>query len=131
MNSAFYSAVLAVYIVNRHVGDLKVRNMSASAAGTIDTLGVNVRAKSGINKSILDHGWSEFRRQLEYKMAWKSGWLVAVASLYTSQICPRCGHSSKDNRKTQAKIKCVGCGFEENAEANRKSLRSAIGIPAL
>jgi putative transposase len=98
------------------VEDLKVRNMSASAAGTIGAPGVNVRAKSGLNKSILDQGWSEFRRQLEYKMAWKSGWLIAVPPQYTSQICPRCSHASKENRKTQAKFECVGCGFEENAD---------------
>jgi putative transposase len=75
-----------------------------------------VRAKSGLNKSILDQGWSEFRRQLEYKMAWKGGWLIAVPPQYTSQICPRCSHASKENRKTQAKFECVGCGFEENAD---------------
>jgi putative transposase len=98
------------------VEDLKVRNMSASAAGTINAPGVNVRAKSGLNKSILDQGWSKFRRQLEYKMAWKSGWLIAVPPQYTSQICPRCNHASKENRKTQAKFECVGCGFEENAD---------------
>jgi len=98
------------------VEDLKVRNMSASAAGTIDAPGVNVRAKSGLNKSILDQGWSEFRRQLEYKMTWKGGKLIAVPPQYTSQICPRCGHTSKDNRKTQVKFECVGCGFEENAD---------------
>ncbi|MEI7631359.1 MAG: RNA-guided endonuclease TnpB family protein, partial [Actinomycetes bacterium] len=98
------------------VEDLKVRNMSASAAGTIGAPGVNVRAKSGLNKSILDQGWSEFRRQLEYKMAWKGGSLIAVPPQYTSQICPRCGHTSKDNRKTQAKFECIGCGFKENAD---------------
>ena len=98
------------------VEDLKVRNMSASAAGTSEAPGVNVRAKSGLNKSILDQGWSEFRRQLEYKMAWKGGSLIAVPPQYTSQICPRCGHSSKDNRKTQAKFECIGCGFKENAD---------------
>ncbi len=98
------------------VEDLKVRNMTASAAGTSEAPGVNVRAKSGLNKSILDQGWSEFRRQLEYKMAWKGGKLIAVPSQYTSQICPRCDHTSKDNRKTQAKFECVGCGFEEHAD---------------
>jgi putative transposase len=90
--------------------------MSASAAGTIGAPGVNVRAKSGLNKSILDQGWSEFRRQLEYKMAWKSGWLIAVPPQYTSQICPCCGHTSKENRKTQAKFQCVDCGYENHAD---------------
>lgn len=98
------------------IEDLKVRNMSRSAAGTADAPGKTVRAKSGLNKSILDQGWFEFRRQLEYKLAWKGGWLVAVEPQYTSQTCPCCGNVSKDNRKTQAKFECVECGFEENAD---------------
>jgi len=36
------------------IEDLQVRNMSKSAAGTADAPGRNVRAKSGLNKSILD-----------------------------------------------------------------------------
>ena len=60
------------------VEDLAVRNMSRSAAGTVDAPGRNVRAKSGLNKAILDQGWSEFRRQLDYKLAWSGGHLIAV-----------------------------------------------------
>ena len=48
-------------------GDVKVGNMSKSAKGTSEQHGRNVRAKSGLNRSILDHGWYEMRRQLEYK----------------------------------------------------------------
>jgi putative transposase len=44
--------------------DLQVRNMSRSAAGSAERPGRNVRAKSGLNKAILDQGWYEFRRQL-------------------------------------------------------------------
>ena len=44
------------------IEDLKVSNMSASAAGTTEQPGRNVRAKSGLNKAILDQGWFEFRR---------------------------------------------------------------------
>ncbi len=43
------------------IEDLQVRNMSRSAAGARDAPGRHVRAKSGLNKSILDHGWFEFR----------------------------------------------------------------------
>ncbi|HCV4054169.1 TPA: transposase, partial [Shigella sonnei] len=49
------------------IEDLKVSNMSKSAKGTAEQHGRNVRAKSGLNRSILDQGWFEFRRQLEYK----------------------------------------------------------------
>ena len=51
-----------------------------SAAGTVDAPGRNVRAKSGLNKSILDQGWFEFRRQLDYKLAWNGGYLVKRAA---------------------------------------------------
>ncbi|GGE72151.1 putative transposase [Paenalcaligenes hominis] len=90
--------------------------MSQSAAGTTEQPGRNVRAKSGLNKTILDQGWFEFRRQLDYKMAWAEGWLVAVPPHYTSQTCPECGHCSKANRLTQAQFRCVECGVEENAD---------------
>ena len=98
------------------IEDLQVRNMSKSAAGTSEAPGKNVRAKSGLNKSILDQGWFEFRRQLAYKLAWNGGMLVAVPPHNTSRTCPCCGHVSKDNRKTQAQFKCVGCGNAENAD---------------
>ena len=98
------------------IEDLAVRNMSRSAAGTVEKPGRNVRAKSGLNKSILDQGWFEFRRQIDYKVAWRGGWLVAVPPQYTSRTCPCCGHVSAENRKTQAQFLCVACGYANNAD---------------
>jgi len=98
------------------IEDLQVRNMSKSAAGTTEQPGRNVRAKSGLNKAILDQGWFEFRRQLDYKLAWRGGWLVTVPPQNTSRTCPCCGHVSADNRQTQARFACVECGFEDNAD---------------
>lgn len=107
-------------ISNNHamvcIEDLQVRNMSKSAAGTTETPGRNVRTKSGLNKSILDQGWFEFRRQLDYKLAWRGGHLIAVPPQNTSRTCPDCGRVSSDNRQTQARFACVACGFEENAD---------------
>jgi hypothetical protein len=40
--------------------DLKIRNMSKSASGTIQEPGRKVAQKSGLNRSILDHGWESF-----------------------------------------------------------------------
>ena len=98
------------------IEDLQVKNMSKSAAGTVDAPGKNVRAKSGLNKSILDQGWFEFRRQLNYKLAWNGGRLIAVPPRNTSRECPACHHIAKDNRQTQARFVCVQCGFEGNAD---------------
>lgn len=98
------------------VEDLKVGNMSKSAGGTVAAPGRNVRAKSGLNKSILDQGWSEFRRKLEYKTAWNGGYFVAVDAKNTSRTCPCCGHISAENRKTQALFACIKCGHAANAD---------------
>jgi len=98
------------------IEDLQVRNMSQSAAGSAEQPGKNVRAKSGLNKAILDQGWFEFRRQLDYKLAWAGGWLITVPPHNTSRTCPVCGHIHADNRKTQATFACVQCGYEENAD---------------
>ena len=99
------------------IEDLKVANMSASAKGTVDQPGQNVRAKSGLNRAILDQGWFEFRRQLEYKQAWRGGRVVVINPKNTSRKCPRCGHVAKKNRPTQSKFRCVKCMFSGNADA--------------
>jgi len=98
------------------IENLQVRNMSKSAAGTSEAPGRNVKAKSGLNKAILDQGWFEFRRQLQYKLDWNGGILIAVLPQNTSRTCPACGHISKDNRQTQAEFVCVECNYENNAD---------------
>ncbi len=98
------------------VEDLQVSNMSRSAAGSVEQPGRRVKQKSGLNKAILDQGWAEFRRQLEYKMIWVGGLFLAVPPQNTSRTCPCCGHVSGDNRKSQADFACVECGFQENAD---------------
>ncbi|MBO0615035.1 RNA-guided endonuclease InsQ/TnpB family protein [Thiothrix fructosivorans] len=98
------------------VEDLQVSNMSRSAVGTAENPGKNVAAKSGLNKAILDQGWGEFRRQLDYKLAWNGGMLFAVPPHYTSQECPECHHISADNRQTQATFVCVKCHYENHAD---------------
>jgi putative transposase len=98
------------------IEDLQVRNMSKSAAGSTHAPGKQVRAKSGLNKSILDQGWFEFRRQLEYKLRWSGGDLIVVPPHNTSRTCPECDHISAENRQTQERFVCVKCSFEENAD---------------
>ena len=100
------------------VEGLNIKNMSSSAWGTIEKPGRNIKAKSGLNKSILDQGWYEFRRQLQYKLSWKGGSLVEVDYRYTSQTCSCCNHRAKENRQSQAVFKCSSCGYEEHADVN-------------
>ena len=98
------------------VEDRKVGNLSRAAAGTVEEPGKNVRAKSGLTRAILDQGWGEFRRQLDYTLSWNGGILLAVPAHHTSQTCPACSHVSKDNRRTQARFACVICHYENHAD---------------
>ncbi|EHY9249665.1 transposase [Salmonella enterica] len=100
------------------IEDLKVSNMSKSAKGTAEQHGRNVKAKSGLNRSILDQGWYEMRRQLEYKQLWRGGQVLAVPPAYTSQRCACCGHTAKENRLSQSKFVCQACGYTANADVN-------------
>jgi len=100
------------------VEELQIRNMSASAKGSIEEPGRSVKAKSGLNKSILDQGWFEFRRQLDYKLYWRGGMLAEVNPRHTSLQCSCCLHTAKENRVSQDVFRCQVCGHEENADIN-------------
>ena len=98
------------------IEDLQIRNMSKSSKGNAETHGKQVKQKSGLNRAILDQGWGEFRRQLDYKLAWRGGHLIAVPPHNTSRTCPACGHISKENRRSQAQFACVACGYHNHAD---------------
>lgn len=98
------------------IEDLDLSSMTRSAKGTVAQPGRNVSQKSGLNKALLNHGFGEFRRQLEYKARWRGGTVIAVDPRHTSQLCPRCSHVSADNRRTQAAFACVDCGFCGHAD---------------
>ena len=89
--------------------------MSSSSKGT-SKHGHRVRQKSGLNRAILDQGWAEFRRQLEYKTQWRGHMLLAVPAHHTSQTCPCCRHVAPANRRTQAQFLCVACGHTAHAD---------------
>jgi putative transposase len=98
--------------------DLRIQAMSASARGTAEAPGRNVRQKAGLNRGILDAAWGEFARQLAYKVQWRGGRVMLVPAAYTSRTCRICGHESADNRRTQALFSCVACGYTENADVH-------------
>jgi len=90
--------------------------MQVSHKGTKRCPGKNVKRKRKQNKAILDQGWFEFRRQLEYKQLWAGGMVIAVDPCNTSRTCTLCGHIAAENRKTQAQFKCTVCIISENAD---------------
>jgi putative transposase len=97
---------------------LKIRNMTASAKGTADAPGRNVRAKAGLNRAILGHNWYQFEQMLTYKLAWRGGTLSMVDPRNTSQQCAACGGIDAASRRSQSVFECTSCGHADNADLN-------------
>ena len=108
--------------------DLRVASLSKSARGSADKPGRNVKAKSRLNRAILDQGWSEFRRQLEYKLAWRGGRLILVEAAYTSRTCRICGFEDEGNRPRQDTFLCLACGHQEHADIHAAKVILARAI---
>ena len=96
------------------IEDLKTKAMTRSARGSAENPGRHVRQKAGLNREILNTGWSQLRQMLEYKAAH----VEAVAPMYTSQTCRSCGTVDPASRKSQSEFECVRCGHKGNADMN-------------
>jgi putative transposase len=100
------------------VEKLQIKNMTASARGTVEEPGKNVAQKAGLNRSILDSGWGALVSMLKYKVIPLGGQVQEVPAAYSSQTCSACGHVASENRPSQEKFKCVVCGYEDHADTN-------------
>lgn len=93
---------------------LRTRDMTASAAGTVEEPGSNVAQKRGLNRAILNVGW----HQIETMLFYKAHRVVKVDPRFTSQRCSCCGAVDSRSRKNQASFVCTTCGFHANADHN-------------
>jgi putative transposase len=100
------------------IEDLRIRNMTTSAKGTMVEPGSRVAQKSGLNRAILNVGWYALERMLAYKLEETGGLLIKVPAAYTSQTCACCGHVDARSRESQAIFCCTACGAAANADTN-------------
>ena len=54
-------------------------------------------------------------KRMEFKAAERGVRLVFVPAAYSSQVCPRCGHVSRNNRYRD-EFRCEFCGYEAHAD---------------
>jgi putative transposase len=110
------------------VEDLRIRNMTRSAKGTLAEPGRNVRQKAGLNRAILANAWGLLVCRLEHKAA---GRVEKINAAYTSQTCSACGHIAPESRKNQATFRCVACGLRCNADVNAaRNIAAGRAVPA-
>lgn len=88
------------------------------------------RAKAGLNRAVLDAGFGEFRRQLEYKTE-RAGTTLTVIDRYypSSKTCSRCGTVKAKLGLGERTYICETCGLildrDVNAAINIRDLGSA------
>ena len=99
--------------------DLRVAAMTASAAGTVDYPGRNVAAKAGLNRSILDAGWTQFTSILVAKAESAGRQVVFVHPASTSVDCHTCGA-----RGIRPRQDIVVCPTHGELDADRNGARN-------
>lgn len=110
---------------------LKVRNMTASAKGTADAPGKNVRQKAGLNRGLLSAMLGQTKTYMQYK-ARRSGKLcLEVSPHYSSQECAACGFTHPDNRPSQAVFVCQRCDNRDHADFNAGKVIALRGVTLL
>ena len=109
--------------------DLKTANMTHRPKPKIDDktgeyLPNGAAAKAGLNKSILDAGWSQFQQYCTYKAERAGRAVLFVSPNYTSQVCSGCGQVVK--KDLSERWHSCECGTELDRDHN-----AAINIQRL
>jgi IS605 OrfB family transposase len=66
------------------------------------------------------HSWpfAGLKAKIEYKAEERGCTVVAVDPRHTSQACSRCGHTARNNRRSQGDFWCQQCHVRLNADLN-------------
>ena len=91
----------------------------------------NLSRNRHLSKSIMDSGWGEFVRQLEYKSQWAGRTLVKVGRFFpSSKTCSHCGCVKDHLNLSERSWTCAECGVvhdrDYNAAVNIKAEGTAV-----
>jgi IS605 OrfB family transposase len=66
------------------------------------------------------HAWpfANLKAKIAYKAEERGCTVVAVDPRHTSQACSRCGHTARNNRRSQSVFMCRQCAYQLNADLN-------------
>jgi IS605 OrfB family transposase len=91
----------------------------------------NATERVKVNDRYVSVSWSflQFRQMLAYKAVMNGAKIVAVSPKYTSQTCPKCGHTEKANRNKKKHIFCCKtCTYTSNDDRIGAMNLQRIGI---
>ena len=105
------------------IEDLNVAGMTKA------TRGKGRAAKAGLNRSILDHNFAQFRTLLEYKAEWYGKQVVAIDRFFpSSKRCSECG-TVRERLSLSARFwTCGACGARLDRDMNAAQNIHAAGL---
>jgi putative transposase len=117
------------------IEDLNISGMTRRPKPRPDGHGGHLRngaaAKGGLNKSVLDAGLGEFRRQLEYKAERYGRTLVVTGRWFpSSKTCSACGHLLQALSLKTRHWSCPVCGTRHDRDVNAAKNILAAGQAA-
>lgn len=110
--------------------DLKIKNMTRSASGTVENPGTNVAQKSGLNRSILDAAWNQLIQFTSNKAESAGRKFVLVNPRNTSKMCSRCGVLVDKSLATRMH-NCPSCGLQMDRDCNAAINILRLGLQSL
>jgi putative transposase len=122
--SAYIAGDVAIFATEA----LTLKNMTASAAGTIDEPGKNVAQKSGLNREMLDTAPALLMQLIAYKVEETGGQFIEAPTrkLKPSQRCPACWAVKKKTLSQRVHRCDCGCEMDRDMAAAQVVLRWAM-----
>ncbi|MFI9742412.1 RNA-guided endonuclease TnpB family protein [Streptomyces sp. NPDC052494] len=117
------SKKLATRFTHVAIEDLRLTALTASAKGTCDKPGKNVKVKARFNRHLLDAALGSLRSRLAYKTAWYGSQLVILDKAEpVASTCAKCKERNPSSAPSHSKFHCPSCGAvvhrHENSTAN-------------
>ena len=122
-----YLHKISKYLIDNYdticMENLNVKGMSTSCKPKQDENGKYLHngqsTKSGLNKAILDMGWSEFKTIIEYKCDWYGKNLSIIGRFEpSSKSCSLCGFIKRDLSLNDREWICPKCGVKHDRDVN-------------
>lgn len=93
-------------------------------------------AQTKMAKSVLDAGWSDFKRMISYKAMMHGGTMVEVDERYSTQTCSHCGAMPEGRPRGIAGLRirewvCCDCGTVHDRDVNAARNILRVGLDTL
>ena len=111
------------------VEDLKLKNMTRSAKGTLAKPGKNVRQKAGLNRVLQDAAPGRLISMIAYKAESAGGRMIKIDPRNTSRTCSSCGIVDAA-QLSRSHYRC-GCGLDLQRDHNAAINIKLRGLQAL